>query len=133
VAFLLDTNVIIDARDGVRPVLSRMLQCDGELLVSALSVAELQRGSIASQMEASVRTERLSRLLSNIRVVPFDRVAAETYGRIVAVCGWVRSRDFDRLIAGHALSLNATLVTNNERDFRDIPGLAIENWLSPTR
>jgi tRNA(fMet)-specific endonuclease VapC len=33
------------------------------------------------------------------------------------------------MIAGHALSLGATLVTNNERDFRDIPGLTVENWL----
>lgn len=129
-AFLLDTNVIIDARDGVRPVLSRMLQSDEALLVSALSIAELQRGLVGPQGVASVRTERLSRLLSTMQVVPFDRAAAEIYGRIVAACGWVRSRDFDRLIAGHALSLDATLVTNNERDFRDVPGLRVENWHS---
>lgn len=129
-AFLLDTNVVIDARDGVRPVLTRMLQCDGALLVSALSIAELQRGLIAPQSESSVRRERLNLLLSHLQIVPFDKVAAENYGRIVAACGWVRSRDFDRLIAAHALSLNAVLVTNNERDFRDVPGLAVENWLS---
>ncbi len=129
--FLLDTNVVIDARDGVRPVLSRMLRCDGALLVSALGVAELQRGLIAPQDNASVRRDRLNRLLLNIQTVPFDESAAETYGRIIAALGWIRSRDFDRMIAGHAISLNATLVTNNERDFRDIPGLRVENWLDP--
>ena len=129
--FLLDTNVVIDARDGVRPVLSRMLRCDGALLVSALGVAELQRGLIAPQDNASVRRDRLNRLLLNIQTVPFDESAAETYGRIIAALGWIRSREFDRMIAGHAISLNATLVTNNERDFRDIPGLRVENWLDP--
>jgi tRNA(fMet)-specific endonuclease VapC len=131
VVFLLDTNVVIDARDGVRPVLSRMLRCDGALLVSALSVAELQRGLIAPQDNASVRRDRLNRLLLNTQTVPFDESAAETYGRIIAALGWIRSRDFDRMIAGHAISLNATLVTNKERDFRDIPGLRVENWLDP--
>ena len=36
--------------------------------------------------------------------------------------------DADRLIAAHALALDLTLVTNNERDFADVPGLRIENW-----
>ncbi len=38
-----------------------------------------------------------------------------------------RSR-FDRLIAAQALSLGLTLVTNNERDFADVPDLKVENW-----
>jgi tRNA(fMet)-specific endonuclease VapC len=71
----------------------------------------------------------LERLLANLPVVAFGKAQAEAYGAILSTCGWVRSRDFDRMIAGHALSLGATLVTNNERDFRDIPGLTVENWL----
>ena len=40
-----------------------------------------------------------------------------------------RRRDaFDRLIAAHATSLGLTLITNNEADFRDYPGLIVENW-----
>ncbi len=58
----------------------------------------------------------------------FDTAAAEAYGRIIALCGWVRGRDFDRMIAAHAISLNAILVTNNIADFRDIPNLALEDW-----
>ena len=34
----------------------------------------------------------------------------------------------DRLLAAHALSIGATIVTNNEGDFADIPGLKVENW-----
>lgn len=36
----------------------------------------------------------------------------------------------DRLIAAHAIGLDVTLVTNDLRDFRDIPGLRAENWAS---
>ena len=35
---------------------------------------------------------------------------------------------FDRLLAAHALSIGATVVTNNEFDFADVPGLKVENW-----
>jgi tRNA(fMet)-specific endonuclease VapC len=34
----------------------------------------------------------------------------------------------DMLIAAHALALNATLITNNEREFQRVPGLKVENW-----
>lgn len=36
----------------------------------------------------------------------------------------------DKLIASHALSLEVTLVTNNEADFRDVPDLLVENWVN---
>jgi tRNA(fMet)-specific endonuclease VapC len=56
-------------------------------------------------------------------------MAAQAYGRIIAQCGWARGRDYDRMIAGHAISSRSILVTNNEADFRDIPGLTMENWI----
>jgi len=36
----------------------------------------------------------------------------------------------DTLIASHAISLNAVLITNNEREFKRVPGLIVENWVS---
>jgi tRNA(fMet)-specific endonuclease VapC len=39
-----------------------------------------------------------------------------------------RRASYDRLIAAHALSLDLTLITNNEGDFADVPGLRVENW-----
>jgi tRNA(fMet)-specific endonuclease VapC len=62
-------------------------------------------------------------------VIPFDAAAAEAYGTIIAHCGWVRGRDYDRMIAGHAIATGSTLVTDNEADVRDIPGLAFVNWI----
>jgi tRNA(fMet)-specific endonuclease VapC len=61
-----------------------------------------------------------------VEVLPFDKVAARTY----ATMPFRRAR-FDRLIAAHALSLDLTLVTANVRDFADVPGLRVENWVAP--
>ena len=64
-------------------------------------------------------------LFEQVPVQPFDQKAALQYAGLP-----FRRRSFDRLIAAHALSLDAILVTNNEADFADVPGLKIENWLA---
>jgi tRNA(fMet)-specific endonuclease VapC len=102
------------------------------VLLSALSLAELQRGLYKGGEHTALRAQRLAILLAQIPVLPFDVASAEAHGRIIAQCGWVRGRDFDRMImiAAHALSTGSILVTANEADFRDIPGLAMVNWVS---
>jgi tRNA(fMet)-specific endonuclease VapC len=129
-AFLIDTNIAIHARDGTERVLDALAEHDGQVLLSALSLAELQRGLHRDPATTALRRERLAILLEAIPVVPFDAAAAEAYGTIIAQCGWVRGRDYDRMIAAHAIATGSTLVTNNEADFRDIPGLALVNWMT---
>jgi tRNA(fMet)-specific endonuclease VapC len=68
-------------------------------------------------------------LLRGLPVLPFDALAALAYGRIIAQCGWARGRDYDRMIAAHAISSHSILLTHNRADFRDIPGLAMEDWV----
>jgi tRNA(fMet)-specific endonuclease VapC len=130
VAYLIDTNIAIHARDGTDTVLDKLIEHDGAVLLSALSLAELQRGIYRYPADTVIRRMRLEILLKQIPVLPFDAAAAEAYGRIIAQCGWVRGRDFDRMIAAHAISTQSVLVTDNIRDFRDISGLEIENWLA---
>jgi tRNA(fMet)-specific endonuclease VapC len=62
---------------------------------------------------------------------PFDGDAASAYGPLRASLEsqGMPIGPIDMLIAAHALSLGATLVTNNEREFRRVPGLLVENWL----
>ncbi len=127
-AYLLDTNIAIYARDGSEAVLTRLAEHDGDILLSALSFAELQRGLHRDPALTGLRQTRLEVLTRHIPILPFDAAAAQLYGGIIAQCGWVRGRDFDRMIAAHALSIQAVLVTNNEADFRDVPGLVVENW-----
>jgi len=128
-AFLIDTNIAIHARDGTDAVLLKLAEHDGDVLLSALSLAELQGGLYRDSRLTSMRRARLEVLLRGLPVLPFDAAAAECYGRIIAQCGWVRRRDYDRMIAAHAISSGSILVTNNAADFRDIPGLAMENWM----
>ncbi len=130
-AYLIDTNIAIHARDSKAAVLDRFARHDGAVFLSALSLAELQPGMHRGSAHASLRRTRLDVMLRYIPVLPFDAAAAEAYGQIIAQCGWVRGRNFDRMIAAHAISVRSVLVTDNEADFRDIPGLAVENWVVP--
>ena len=127
--YLIDTNIAIHARDGTDKVLDRLAEHDGEVLLSALSLAELQRGIYRDSRFTAIRRSRLGVLLRGLPVLPFDAAAAVAYGRIIAQRGWSKGRDYDRMIAAHAISSGCILVTNNEADFRDIPSLQIENWV----
>jgi tRNA(fMet)-specific endonuclease VapC len=128
VAYLIDTNIAIHARDGTDTVLDKLAEHDGAVLLSALSLVELQRGLYKDPSQAELRRLRLDVLLRHIPVLPFGPDAAMAYGRIIAQCGWVKGRDYDRMIAAHALVTDSILVTDNGDDFSDIPGLKIENW-----
>jgi tRNA(fMet)-specific endonuclease VapC len=129
VPYLIDTNIAIHARDGTDTVLDKLDAHGGEVLLSALSLAELQRGIYRDSGFTAIRQARLEVLLRGLPVLPFDAAAAVAYGQIIAQCGWAKGRDYDRMIAAHAISSGCILVTNNEADFRDIPGLSIENWV----
>lgn len=127
---MLDTNIAIHARDGTEAVLDELARHDGAVLLSALSLAELHRGLHKDTPQRALRRARFDVLIAHLPILPFDAAAAEAYGDIIAQCGWVRGRDYDRMIAGHAISTRSVLVTNNEADFRDVPGLVLENWLN---
>ena len=128
-AYLIDTNITIHARDGADAVLAKLAEHDGEVLLSALSLAELQRAVYRDPSLTAIRQARLEVLLRGLPVLPFDASAAVAYGRIIAQCGWARRCDYDRMIAAHAISSHSILVTNNLADFSDIPGLSMENWV----
>lgn len=104
-----------------------MRQAIGDgLCMSAITYGELAVGSRNSSDPAGDR-KLLDALVQIVTVQPFDRLAADTYGALARLKG-VQRRSFDRLIAAHALSLDLTLITNNQADFADIPGLRTENW-----
>ena len=129
--FMLDTNICIYLMKHHPPeVAKRFSECYvGEVVISAITLAELEYGVICSAENQARNRAALDSLLEDIVVSPFDGVAAGTYGS-VRLATRERKRDaLDKLIAAHAISLGVTLVTNNEADFVVYPGIKVENWV----
>lgn len=128
--YMLDTNICIYLmKNQPEAVARRFAQCHvGDVVMSAITFAELEYGVAAS---ANPKRERknLASLIEDIPVMPFDGAAGVAYGPIRLATRDTRKDALDKLIAAHAVSLNATLVTNNARDFAKYPGVAMENWL----
>jgi tRNA(fMet)-specific endonuclease VapC len=121
--FMLDSNAIIAlVMNSSDAVVARAADCDeGDIVTSAVALAEVAYGS---QQQKPPALEQLRAFIEEVPVLNFDYKAALAY----ATLPFKRGR-YDRLIAAHALSHDLVMVTNNERDFADIPGLRVENWM----
>lgn len=129
--YMLDTNICIHLIQRRPPeVLERFRSLAyGDVVLSVVTLAELRYGVERDPQVKEAAERALGQLLSFLPVLPFDNDAALRYG-VLAAAVRDRKRDaLDRLIAAHAVSLDLTLVTNNEPDFRGYPGIRIENWL----
>lgn len=128
--YMLDTNICIHLLRRHPPqVLSRLeARREGDVVMSVVTYAELRAGL---EMQAANRAndeQVLALLTRRIPVVPFEEAAAIQFGVLRAAVRDRRRDALDRLIAAHAVSLGTILVTNNVADFKDYPGLVIENW-----
>jgi tRNA(fMet)-specific endonuclease VapC len=132
--YLLDTNICIYIiKQHPAEVLARLETLrQGDVVMSVVTYAELRAG-FEMRPANRLHDERVLALLtSRIPVMPFDDDAAIAYGVLRAAVTDRRRDALDRLIAAHAVSLNMTLVTNNEADFAGYPGLMVENWVHAT-
>lgn len=122
IAYLLDADCSIYAMLGTHPALrERLADCQpDEVGISAVSFAEIVMGE---NLGHPPDREVIEDFVSVVPVLPFDEAAAREYAKLP-----FRRARFDRLLAAHALSIGATVVTNNEADFSDVPGLMVENW-----
>ncbi len=96
--------------------------------MSSVSAAELAYGVAKS---GSTKNQRaLEMFLSALKILRFAEQAIWAYGRVR--CELERTGQpiggLSTMIAAHAISLNATLVTNNTKEFAQIRGLRLENW-----
>lgn len=125
IRFLIDADSSIFAMaDFDSPVNRRISQCNpGEIGISAISYSEIALGS---NLGKPPTPDTLGAFVRAIPIQPYDEAAAQAYARLP----FKRAR-FDRLLAAHALSIGATIITNNETDFADVVGLKVENWTRP--
>jgi tRNA(fMet)-specific endonuclease VapC len=132
--FLLDTNICIYLLKAHPPqVLERFkITPLGDVLMSVVTYAELRHGIERTPAEdRAAAAHALQRFIERVPVLPFDESAAQSYGVLAAAVRDRRRDTMDRLIAAHAVSVGVILVTNNEADFKDYPGLVVENWARP--
>lgn len=124
--YLIDADLAIYAMGGEADsrLNIRLATCaPGEVSISAISFAEVSLGTWNGKPP---NHDVLGAFIRAIPIVPFDEAAARAYAKFP----FKRAR-FDRLLAAHALSIGAIVVTNNEADFADVPGLGTENWTLP--
>ncbi len=132
--YMLDTNICIDLLKGQSAaVLERLAQLKfGDVVMSCLTLAELRLGaSSRSTREREQDMDALDALIEDIPALPFDSAAAGAFAELGARSKLRRNQAIDNLLAAHAISVGATLVTNNERDFRGYAGPQVENWTTP--
>lgn len=128
--YMLDTNICIYLIKNHPPQVLRRLEAlkQGSVVMSVVTYAELRAGLEIQSTHREHDEQVLALLVSKIPVLPFTESDAERFGVLRAA---VRDRNrnaMDRLIAAHAINSGTILVTNNEADFKDYPGLVVENW-----
>ncbi len=129
--YLLDTNVAGHVIKGDRPeILRRLIAVPIEsLAISAVTEAELLYG-VAKRGHPSALTRRVREFLRRVDIADWDRGAAGVYGTLRTACetGGVSLSPLDVMIAAHAVSLDATLVTRDRAFFHVPVGLVVEDW-----
>lgn len=131
--YLLDTDTVSYAIRGAYPALDvRLASVAPRLMaISVVTRAELMYG-----LERRGNPRGLSRVvhsfLERMSILPWDNPAADTFAK-VRVQLEKRGTPIgfaDTMIAAHALSLKATLVTNNFKHVQQVKGLLVENWIA---
>lgn len=131
--YLLDTNIcsyILKNRPASVKVKFDQVGAE-HLCISAVVLAELYYGAARHPKSVIIRKE-IDDFVSRLVVMPWDEQAANHYGAIRATLEKAGTPigAMDLLIAAHARSMGATLVTNNQREFERINGLTVQNWVS---
>lgn len=128
---LLDTNIVSDLVRNPNGTVAKRIRRIGEseVCTSVVVAAELRFGA---EKKGSTRlANQVAAVLATLEVLPLEDPADAKYAMIRAHlerAGLPLGAN-DLLIAAQALALGCTLVTDNDKEFRRVPGLSVENWL----
>jgi len=129
--YLLDTNIVIYVLKR-RPikVLDVFNKNASRMAISSITLSELMYG-VEKSSQIDKNLEAVEDFISHLDVLSYDAKASQHYGQIKAKLekkGQIISEN-DIHIAAHAISQGLTLVTNNLKEFKRVPNLALENWV----
>jgi len=129
--YMVDTNICIYIAKYHPPQVKVRFERlkPGQILMSAITYGELYYGACKSNQRTKALAQ-LHELAKDISVEDLPSTAAQAYGEIRAALekqGQLIGNN-DLWIGAHAMALGVTLATNNEREFKRITGLSVENW-----
>lgn len=131
-AWMLDTNTLSELiRNPRGALLQRLGATEPDAVCTSIVVAsELRFG--ARRRKSEVLSRRVEQLLDSLAVLPMDEPADEHYAdiRTALETAGTPIGSHDLFIAAHARSRGLTLVTHNTREFKRVPGLRVEDWLT---
>ena len=130
--YMLDTNICIHVinRKPAKVIQRFKKEKIGNITISAITLCELKFGAYNSSKPLQ-NLKAIVKFTSPLDVLHFGEAETETYGKVrynSKKSGRIIG-PMDTLIAAHALSANCVLVTNNVKEFKNVPGLRIENWV----
>jgi tRNA(fMet)-specific endonuclease VapC len=129
---LLDTNIVIYVlKRRPKEVLDVFNANASRMAISSITLSELMYGAEKS-LNTDKNLEAVEEFVSHLEVLPYDAKASQHYGQIKAALekkGQIIGEN-DIHIAAHAISHGLILVSNNVREFKRVPNLALENWVS---
>jgi tRNA(fMet)-specific endonuclease VapC len=130
--FLLDTDTCSAHMRRPAQLAHRFIQYAGRLAISSVTLAELYAGAYKhSQVHRLLSL--IGDLLNEVQVIDFDSACAEKFGQVrgALLQQGISVPTADLMIASAALVQNFTLVTHNTADYQNIPGLRLDDWLTP--
>jgi tRNA(fMet)-specific endonuclease VapC len=129
--FMLDTNTCIYIIKRKPPqIINRFKLTDiSQICISSITLSELVYG-VSKSSRPDQNQLALTQFIAPLEILPYDDEAAQHYGelRVHLEKQGTPIGSLDMLIAAHALSLSCMLITNNEKEFKRIPKLKIDNW-----
>jgi len=135
--FVVDTDTVTLLQHGHEQVTDRFRQASRPVVTTVISRLEILQGRTASVLKAAngeqllhahQRLEQSERYLAGVPILPVDAKAAAQFDKLRENRKLKKIGRADLLIASIVLAHRATLVTRNLKDFRQIPGLQVENW-----
>lgn len=132
-SFLLDTDHLSAHFRRPSGLAHRFVQYSGRLYAPSIALAEIYVWAFRRQ-DPIAALASIDRTLSHeVNVLDYDNDCAREFGRVRMVLRrkGIEVPTVDLLIASVALVYDLTLVTHNSADFRNIPDLRLDDWLSP--
>ena len=129
---LLDTNICSAHMRHPAGLAHRFFQYGGGIAISTVVLAELYAGAYKHPNPPKLLA-LIADLLQEIAVLYFDSACAEQFGKVQGefLRQGISIPVTDLMIAAAALVHNLTVVTHNTADFQNIPGLRLDDWLTP--